>query len=227
MAVSEAMRMLEAPLPILSFLFGVLSVLTPCVLPVIPVIGSYAARTGRFVPLALVSGFSISFVAMGILASAFGQILQPLGDLLRYGAGGIMILMGVYILIEEYLPPGVLSGLSLSRVLGGLSSKVGAEINGIGGGVLLGVTLGIVWIPCIGPILGSILAMVAVEAKLLYGSFLLILYSAGMAIPFLIIAYGSNLAVKRVKALSSHLPLISRLSGVILIAAGIYFGMMG
>ncbi|RLG33216.1 cytochrome c biogenesis protein CcdA [Methanosarcinales archaeon] len=216
--------MLDLPLPILAFLFGILSILTPCVLPVIPVIAAYAAKAGKFVPIALVSGLSISFVVMGIVASTFGQIMSAFNDLLHHLAGLIMVIMGLYILFEEHLSP-LLMKVPSSGIFDRLRANVGGEINGAGGGFLLGLTLGVVWVPCIGPMLGSILAMVAADAEFMYGSLLLLLYSAGMAIPFLAIAYGSNASVNRIKGLSSHLPAIKMLSGIVLILAGIYFGL--
>ncbi|MCW7076024.1 MAG: cytochrome c biogenesis CcdA family protein [Candidatus Syntropharchaeales archaeon] len=216
--------MIELPVPILSFLFGVLSIFTPCVLPVIPIIAAYAVKAGRFVPLALACGFSISYFLMGIVALAFGQIMYSLGDLLWRGASAIIIIMGVYILLEERLSPDILSRLPSSGLFDHLRAKMGSEINGVLGGLLLGATLSIVWIPCTGPILGSFLAMIAMEATSLYENpLLLLLYSSGMAVPFLAIAYGSNLFVNRVKSLSSHLPAIRTLSGIILILTGIYF----
>jgi len=217
--------MLDLPLPILAFFFGVLSILTPCVLPVIPIIAAYAVKAGKFVPIALVSGLSISFVIMGIIASTFGQIMYAFSDLLHHIAGLIMIIMGLYILFEERLSPFLMK-MPSAGVFARLRAKVGGEINGAGGGFLLGLTLGVVWMPCIGPMLGSILAMVAADAEFMYGSVLLLLYSAGMAIPFLAIAYGSNTFVNRIKSLSSHLPTIKILSGIVLIIAGIYFGLV-
>ena len=218
--------MIDLPIPILAFLFGVLSILTPCVLPVIPIIAAYATKAGRFVPLALACGFSISYFLIGLIASAFGQIMYSLGNILSYGASAIMIIMGVYILLEDRISVDILSKLPSFGLFDHLTSSTGGEINGVGGGVLLGATLSIVWIPCTGPILVSFLSMVAVGANSLYGTPpLLLLYSAGMAIPFLAIAYGSKLFVNRVKSLSSHLPAIRIISGIILILAGIYFGL--
>ncbi len=68
--------MMVSPSPLIAFFFGILSVLSPCVLPVIPLIAAYSTKSGRFIPITIVIGISISFALMGVLASAFGSIFQ-------------------------------------------------------------------------------------------------------------------------------------------------------
>ena len=88
-------------------------------------------------------------------------------------------------------------------------------------GLLLGLTLGLVWIPCVGPMLSSVLAMVAAKGTLAAGVVLLLVYSLGFAVPMLAVGYGSQALRKRVRAVSAHPALVRWASGLLLIAFGV------
>ncbi|MDY6965867.1 MAG: cytochrome c biogenesis CcdA family protein [Halobacteriota archaeon] len=207
--------------PILAFSFGLLSFLNPCVLPVVPAVVAYSTKSGRFQPIMIAIGLSLSFTAMGIIATLFGSTLKDYLSLLKITAGLIIIFLGLYMLFEvigkmiDSIRP------AFTRLnLGGRLSSINTE--GSFGGFILGLSLGLVWTPCVGPILGSILTMVAVEGDLPNGALLLLFYSLGFVIPLLIVAYASNTAVSRVKAVSSYGGVIKKVSGIVLIIAGVY-----
>ncbi len=102
-----------------------------------------------------------------------------------------------------------------------LSTRLSAtNVGGAAGGLMLGVSLGIVWTPCIGPILGAILMMVAVQGDILYGGILLVIYSLGLGLPLLAIAYTSHFTLK---PFVKYSVIIKRISGIILVLAGLYF----
>jgi len=207
--------------PLVAFLFGMLSFMNPCVLPVVPAVVAYSTESGRFRPIAIAIGLSASFTTMGVIANLFGSTLSEYLPIFRVVAGFVVIFFGFYMFfevigakIEEIRP-------AFSRLnLGGRLTSVNRE--GAFGGLLLGISLGLVWTPCIGPILGSILAMVALEGDLVSGVLFLLIYSVGFVIPLLILAYASNTTVSRFRSLSKYGGTIKKVSGVVLIFAGIY-----
>jgi cytochrome c-type biogenesis protein len=163
----------------------------------------------------MVLGLATSFTLMGVLASAFGSLFQQYQTILYLVGGAVIIFLGlsmIFNVIEETMRRIIpATGLTTS-----LSS---ANAGGAAGGFVLGVSLGIIWTPCIGPILGAILMMVAVEGDILYGAILLALYSMGMGIPLLAVAYTSHFTVK---PLMQYSGIIKRISGVILVVVGLY-----
>ena len=132
----------------------------------------------------------------------------------------MIVIMGLYLLLEvvenavlrawQYVP--------ISRV-----SLPQAEEGGLLGGFLLGASLGIVWMPCIGPILASILLIVAQQGTMFYGGVLLFAYSMGLGVPMLAIAYSSNFISGKVRSFAKHTMLVRRIAGVVLIVVGIYY----
>jgi cytochrome c-type biogenesis protein len=86
--------------------------------------------------------------------------------------------------------------------------------------LLLGVSLGVIWIPCVGPILGAILAAVALEGNMTYGASMLFIYSIGFAVPMLIIAYSANISSARLSRIARYDAIIKKVAGVLLILAG-------
>ncbi|CAD6494373.1 MAG: Thiol:disulfide interchange protein DsbD [Candidatus Argoarchaeum ethanivorans] len=210
--------MMAPPSPFIAFFFGVLSVLSPCVLPVIPLIAAYSTKSSKFVPITIVIGLSISFAAMGVLASAFGSVFQQYQTILYITGGILIVFLGIYMIFDvieqkiRALVPDTGTG-----VIRRLSATSG---GGVAGGFVLGFSLGIVWTPCIGPILGAILTMVAVEGDILYGGFLLVIYSLGLGLPLLVIAYTSRFTLK---PFIKYSLIIRKVSGIVLVLAGLYF----
>jgi len=204
------------PSPLIAFFFGVLSVLSPCVLPVIPLIAAYSTKSGRFIPITIVVGLSISFALMGVLASAFGSIFQQYQTTLYIAGSFLIIFLGLY-MVFDVIGEKIRPIIPNTR----LSTRFSApNVGGAAGGLMLGFSLGIVWTPCIGPILGAILTMVAVQGDILYGGILLVIYSQGMGLPLLAIAYTSHFTLK---PFVKYSVIIKRISGIILVLAGLYF----
>ncbi|MBP1907967.1 cytochrome c biogenesis CcdA family protein [Methanolobus bombayensis] len=198
--------------PLASFFAGIVSVLSPCVLPLLPIVLAYSTGNSRLRPLAIIAGLTFSFTIMGIAASAFGEYFLPHLDGLRIVAELIIIFMGTSMLMEKDI------FASLSQYTG----KVHAEGNGLIGGIVIGVSLGIVWIPCVGPILASILTLVALEGNVFYGAGLLIIYSMGFAIPMLIIAYSAKISGDRLSKISEYDIELKKGAGVVLIIVGLW-----
>ncbi|MDP2217524.1 MAG: cytochrome c biogenesis CcdA family protein [Methanolobus sp.] len=196
--------------PVASFLAGIVSVLSPCVLPLLPVILAYSAGKGKFRPFAIVFGLSLSFTLMGIIASAFGAVLYPHIENLRILAGLLIAIFGI----------SMLFGADIFGIVANYTGKIHVQNNSAFGGLLLGVSLGVIWIPCVGPILGAILAAVALEGNMTYGASMLFIYSIGFAVPMLIIAYSANISSARLSRIARYDAIIKKVAGVLLILAG-------
>ena len=210
-----------------AFLGGVLSFLSPCVLPLIPSYVSYITgisfedfKAGEKAlirkitilnSLAFVFGFSTVFILMGISSSYVGSFLAYYYDQIRIVGGIIIILLGLYIM-------GVLK-------LNFLSSEkrihLKSKPRGLIGSYIVGLTFGAGWTPCIGPILGSILFVAGTSGSVMFGFKLLLVYSAGLAIPFLATSLAMSTFIIRFSAIQKYMRLIMIISGILLISFGI------
>ncbi|MFH1323462.1 MAG: cytochrome c biogenesis CcdA family protein [Methanobacteriota archaeon] len=216
-----------APSVLWVFIAGLATVITPCILPILPAVLSGSVGN-RFMPLAIVTGMSITFTLMGILINAVASF-GYFAEYLRWFSIFIIISMGallfdndvnqVYVNISSSAVNSVRERMSF---LGKLTSK--APSGGLLSGLFLGMSLGVLWIPCVGPILGAVFAYVQLSSggtDLLYGVLLLIVYSMGVSIPMLIIAYSGKSISGRVKWFVQRGHFFKRLSGLILILVGL------
>ncbi len=208
----------------LAFVAGVLSFLSPCVLPLIPsylsfiggaslglVDESTRSRLGAFYQtLAFVIGFSIVFVALGALFSAALGALGRLTRLVHVVSGLIVVLLGANFLFDFF------NVLDLER-----RAHVSRRPTGLAGALLVGMAFAAGWAPCVGPILSSILLLAGSGGQVGRGLLLLLLYSLGLGLPFLLTGLFFSRARGLLQRLRPHLPLIRTLSGLFLIAVGL------
>ncbi|MHB8845880.1 MAG: cytochrome c biogenesis CcdA family protein [Nitrospirota bacterium] len=190
---------------------GLASVMSPCVLPVVPVIMAGAEREDRWRPMIIVAGLALSFMAMGAVSSLFGALLVGRTRTIEAVGAVIITLLGLMVLFDASIFKR-LTRLSNIRVAG----------EGRWSGLVLGMALGIVWVPCIGPFLSSILTMVGTSGKLAGGVFLLGLYSLGLAIPMLAVAYSSQIIQRKLRAAAQHEAGFRYVSGGVLVIFGLY-----
>jgi cytochrome c-type biogenesis protein len=198
---------------------GLASVASPCVLPMVPILVTGTAEEHRARPLLLVLGISVSFMAMGVGSSLFGGAVAPFMPTLEKLTGGIVIILGLLMLLD----------VNLFKHLG-LLQRIRPGGRGLGSGLLLGLSLGLIWVPCVGPILSAVLGLVATRGSLPVGILLLSIYSAGFAVPMLAVAYGSQALRHRIRAIQQHAVVIRWVSGLLLVAFGgyiLYAGMLG
>jgi cytochrome c-type biogenesis protein len=174
----------------LSFLAGALSTLSPCILPLIPILLGSALQQHRMGPLALVGGLALSFSGLGILFASAGFALALDPDVLREAAAVAMAGFGLVLLSaslrQRFAGGGSAVMASANRLLAGLSGI------GLGGQFVLGLLLGIVWAPCAGPTLGAAIGLAAQSDTALRAALMMAVYSVGAATPVLILAYGSR-----------------------------------
>jgi len=217
---------------VVSFTAGLLSFLSPCVLPLIPSYVTFITgmsldevqRTRRVAlvhSLLFIAGFTLIFLALGATATVLGRALLAYRSWISRIGGVLIIIFGLYLL-------GAFNWGVLAR-----ERRIHLADKPVGylGTVLVGVAFGAGWTPCIGPILGSILIYTSSTADLGRGLLLLFMYSLGLAIPFLIAALAIDRFLTGFARIRSRLVWISRLGGVLLIAIGVllltdYFSLM-
>jgi cytochrome c biogenesis protein CcdA len=202
----------EAISPVVAFGAGILSVLSPCILPLLPAVLASSTGKGRLRPLAIVFGVSISFTLMGIVTSAFGAVFQAYTDYLKIVAEILIIVMGLAMLFEISL----FNSFSRFPMLAGMNDK--GPISGL----LLGLSLGVLWIPCVGSVLASILTMVALEGSVSKGALTLLIYSAGFAVPMLLLAYSAHLSTSKIKLISKYDATLKKGAGIVLLLVGLW-----
>lgn len=198
-----------------AILAGILTIAAPCTLPMLPILlGASIGRSSQLRPAMIALGFVVSFSAVALLLGALTRLFDFDPNVLREAAA--ILLLGFGLLM---LWPTLFEWLSI-RLNGSfnLGAAGGAQREGALGGLVLGTTLGLVWTPCAGPVLGSILTLVATSKNLGWAGALLIAYAIGAAIPMLAIAYGGQAATTRVRSLARISPRLQQGFGVVVIA---------
>ncbi len=202
-------------------LAGILTIAAPCTLPMLPILlGASIGRTSQLRPAMIALGFVVSFSAVALLLGALTRLFDFDPNVLREAAS--ILLLGFGLLM---LWPAPFEWLSI-RLNGWLNFGAAGDAQRAGdtqregalGGLVLGTTLGLVWTPCAGPVLGSILTLVATSKNLAWAGTLLIAYAIGAAIPMLAIAYGGQAATTRVRSLARISPRLQQGFGVVVIA---------
>ena len=201
---------------VISFLEGIITFISPCLLPMLPIYISYFAGGGERTTkktltgaLGFVLGFTVVFVAMGALAGTLGSFLKKYQTVVNVVSGLIVILFGLNFM-------GVLK-LNLFR--GGAQMQV--TPNGFFSSALFGMIFSVGWTPCVGAFLGSALMLASQQGHVLEGMLMLLVYSLGLGIPFLI----SALLIDKLKSafnwIKSHYNIVNTVCGALLIFVGV------
>ena len=207
---------------VVAFSAGLLSFLSPCVLPLVPsyltfITGlgledvSRARRTTLLHALLFVLGFSFIFVVLGAGATAFGQLMLAYRSWIARAGGVLMIVMGLW----------MLGALRLDALQQERRVHISDKPMGYLGTVVVGIAFGAGWTPCLGPTLGAILIMAANQTDLAKGIVLLSAYSAGLAVPFLLAALALERFLTFFQRFKKNLGTVNRVAGVLLILVGV------
>lgn len=207
---------------VIAFTAGLLSFLSPCVLPLVPsyvtfITGlsvedvSKTRRTALIHASLFIAGFTIIFMLLGAGATTLGYVVKSQRVWLARIGGALIIVFGLYLV-------GALNIGFLAR-----ERRVHLANKPVGylGSVLVGIAFGAGWSPCIGPILGAILTYTASEADLQRGMVLLFTYSMGLAVPFLVAAFAVEWFLKTFQKFKRYLGYVQKVAGVLLIIVGI------
>jgi cytochrome c biogenesis protein CcdA len=198
----------------LALLGGVLTVLSPCVLPILPILVGRSLQSHFYGPIALVSGLIAGFALAGSLLGISASWLTALANILRSGAIALLLFLGVCALFPNW------SYRLLSYLPLGQWTKVPTEM-GLVGEFWLGTQLGLLWTPCAGPVLGGILVLAAVNHQVASAFGLLVTYGIGAAIPLLAIAYGSRTFSRWLLKIRSHSVPLQRIGGILIVGTAI------
>jgi len=201
----------------LAFLAGLLTIASPCVLPMLPILlGSGVNQRNRRRPLFIVAGFILSFASFAMLLGVVSAKIEVAQEVLRNTAIALLALSGLF-----RLWPAPYEWL-IARLPGRGASSTPREDDGSNGGAfLLGISLGAVWTPCAGPVLASILVLVVKAQDPAWSALLLTLYAIGAAVPMLGIIYGGQYATQRVRSVARHAERLQQVFGVLVVATAI------
>jgi cytochrome c-type biogenesis protein len=212
---------------LVAFSAGLFSFLSPCVLPLFPSYLSFitgmsvdrltheisAGARARVLlhSLAFILGFSAVFVSLGASFSAAGQFLLDYRDWIRIGGGVLIVVFGLYI-----------AGILKVGIFGRTQQlQIRSKPAGLLGSFLVGLTFAIGWTPCVGPILGSILTLASNDKTVGQGIALLVSYSAGLGLPFLLSSVALGAFLRVFKRYRPFIPTVERAAGVLLVVVGV------
>ncbi len=205
---------------------GFLTVLAPCILPILPIILGSGSGGSKWRPVYVVLGFILSFSIFGAVFATAGSFLGLSNEVFRTIAIVLLFIFGFALVFEsvyQKFTAGFSAKLSqLGAKISGGGKKHGALIEGL----LIGVSLGLIWTPCAGPILGTILTLAVTEGDVITVGILFGAYSFGAAVPMLAIAYSGGWFFEKMKRIGSHVDLLNKIFGmlILLTALAIVFG---
>jgi cytochrome c biogenesis protein CcdA len=208
---------------LLALLAGVVTIAAPCTLPVLPILlGASIGDSRRLRPVMIAAGFVVSFSVVALLLNAIAKILDFDPATLHSAAAILLVGFG---LLMIWPTPFEWVSIRLGAMINRGTGRSSGVREGALGGFLLGATLGLVWTPCAGPVLGSILTLVATSKDTAWASLELVTYAIGAALPMLAIAYGGQAVTTRVRSLARISPRLQQAFGVIVIgfAVASYF----
>jgi cytochrome c biogenesis protein CcdA len=206
-----------------ALLAGIATIAAPCTLPILPILlGTSLASRGKSRAPFVALGFTISFAALTLGINVVTRIFGLEPEHLRTVAIALFTIFGVLLLwprLYEHL------SIAISPFVGSARLASGQFYQGAAGGFLLGTTLGLVWTPCAGPVLGSILTLLATQMDLNWAALLVVFYAIGAALPMLAIGYGGQYAAQHVRRIAPYMQRLQQGFGVLVVgfAVAMYF----
>jgi cytochrome c-type biogenesis protein len=184
---------------VFAYLAGLLTLINPCVLPVLPIVLASSLHQDRRAPLALAAGMSLSFVALGMGVTALGPAFGIDADTVTQVAALVMVAFGLVMLVPAL-------SARFSAATAGLAARADSQIDqtsggGLGGQAVAGALLGAVWSPCIGPTLGAAIALASTGEGLGRAAAIMVAFALGVSTLILGLAYGAKQAIRRRQAM--------------------------
>ena len=193
-----------------AFLAGIVTILSPCILPILPIVLSGALSGGKMRPLGVITGFILSFTFFAVFAFTLARVLGITTEGLRYISVALLVVFGVSLFVPQVQ-------LLLEKFASRFSPVGQKRKEGFIGGVVLGVSLGFVWTPCVGPILASVLTLAATSTITLELILITLAFSIGTSLPMLGIAYGGRHVIETLPYLRKRSEMIQKVFGVLII----------
>lgn len=204
---------------VFGYLAGLLTLINPCVLPVLPIVLASAAQASRFGPVALATGMGLTFVALGLGINAIGRSVGLSEELVADAGAVVMILFGAVLVVPRFSE-------GFATATAGLSAGADARLDeiergGLGGQFATGALLGAVWSPCIGPTLGGAIALASQGEDLTWAGAIMTTFALGVATIILALGYGARSVIARNRGAMMALAERSRpITGWVLLAVG-------
>jgi cytochrome c biogenesis protein CcdA len=205
---------------ILGYGAGLLTLINPCILPVLPVVLASALQAGRAGPVALAAGMGLSFVVLGLAVAALGHAAGLTEERVAQVGAVLMVGFGLVLLLPR-------AGAAFASATAGMAARADAGIDRLDRGALPGqflggALLGAVWTPCVGPTLGGAIALASSGGSLTQAGAVMAAFAAGVATVLLALAYGARAALMRNRALMQTLSLRARpILGAVFAALGV------
>ncbi|MGE3363614.1 MAG: cytochrome c biogenesis CcdA family protein [Rhizobiaceae bacterium] len=211
---------------VFAYLAGLLTMINPCIVPVLPIAVASAFSAGRLGPLALVAGMVVTFTAFGLATASLGPALGITPERVAQFSALAMVLFGMVLLVPR-------ASASFAFATAGIADRANAGMNeihqgGMRGQFLGGMLLGAVWSPCIGPTLGGAIALASQGADLAWAGAIMLAFSLGVASIFLGLAYAARETLRlRAGILQSAAKWSKPIMGVVFVAVGLalFFGL--
>ncbi|NNM54830.1 MAG: cytochrome c biogenesis protein CcdA, partial [Spirochaetales bacterium] len=196
-----------------AFLAGVVTIVSPCVLPILPVVLSGSLGSGKLRPWGIITGFIASFTLFTLTLSSIVQIFHVSPDILRWVASGFILLFGLVMVIPQLKE----AFMALASRITASSTRPRKAKGGYFSGLLLGFSLGLVWTPCVGPIMASVVSLAMSQAVDAGAVFITLSYSVGAAVPLLLLVLGGQGLLKRFPGLVKNTGKIQKIFGVVMV----------
>jgi len=198
---------------------GLLTLINPCVLPILPIVLATSLQASRHGPLAVAAGMSLSFVVLGMLVTVAGRSLGLLPETISDAGAVLMIGFGLILLVPQF-------SARFASATAGVSARADAGIDdidrsGLTGQFLAGILLGAVWSPCIGPTLGGAISLASQGESLIQATFVMIGFALGVSTVIIALGYGARNVIQRRQAWMRAIAAKARpILGLVFIAVG-------
>jgi cytochrome c biogenesis protein CcdA/thiol-disulfide isomerase/thioredoxin len=194
-----------------SFLAGIVTILSPCILPILPIVLSGSLTGDKKRPLGIVAGFIFSFTFFTLALTSIVKLTGIPSDTLRLLAVIILFIFGLSLMIPQ-------TQLILEKLFASISNMTPkGKKEGLGGGIVIGLSLGLVWAPCVGPIMASGIALAATSAVNSAAILITLAYSLGTAIPMFIIMQGGRTLLNKIPFITQNSSKVQQMFGFIMI----------
>jgi cytochrome c biogenesis protein CcdA/thiol-disulfide isomerase/thioredoxin len=203
-----------------AFLAGIVTVLSPCILPVLPVVLSGGVSGGKSRPWGVVTGFLFSFTVFTLTLSTLVQTLGIRPDLLRSVAAALVLAFGVVLLVPAF-KDAFLAWTTRLLARPAKTVKPGARAGGFGSGFVLGLGLGVVWTPCVGPIMASVITLALSQSVDAGSVFITLAYTVGTSIPLFLIMVGGRTLLNKAPWFTQHSAAIQRVFGGLMVLTSV------
>lgn len=205
---------------VFAYLAGLLTLINPCVLPVLPIVLATALQASRHGPLAIAAGLSLSFVTLGVLVTAFGHAIGLTVDTLAQAGAVLMIGFGLILLIPRF-------SAAFSTATASMAAQADSQLDHIDrttlrGQFIGGLLLGAVWSPCVGPTLGGAISLASQGENLGFATAIMVAFAAGVSTIILALGYGARSALQRNQPFMRKIATAARpLMGAVFLVVGL------